>query len=333
MRNSVTKFVLMLVTAMVFLVGICSAENHMTSAEFVLGEDNSFVELYGSIPVYSEDYELYLEDMVLTLADAFNSGRLGTRSAQAAIKGLVPEKVYKDKATNDDKMQAIYDYFCFDKLVNYFTLSFDRQGNPYKCELRVEGVKAYIEECISCGVFTGSLKSFQLDPSIGTFDEFCTKQNVTKEVAVAFFFVIQSYDINWVEGTPSVLLDELVFNQLTLEPKYQKAIGLKEAGEYEQAIKEFKTLKNYKDSAAQIKSCERAIKGIVSVTVKVTADSVYMRDSDGNAIASLPKGASIEITGYDYSCGMFTATYGNKSGYVKGAGFSVSQDELYNYFR
>lgn len=68
------------------------------------------------------------------------------------------------------------------------------------------------------------------------------------------------------------------------------------------------------------------------VTVTITADSVYLRNANGGALALMPKGATLDITGYDYSCNMFTATYGGVSGYVKGAGFNVSQSELYGYF-
>ena len=69
------------------------------------------------------------------------------------------------------------------------------------------------------------------------------------------------------------------------------------------------------------------------ITVTVTGVSVSLRDANGIPIASLAQGAMLDITGYDYSCNLFTATYGDLSGYVKGLGLSVSQDELYSYFK
>lgn len=69
------------------------------------------------------------------------------------------------------------------------------------------------------------------------------------------------------------------------------------------------------------------------VTVKVTADSVYLRNRDGSNIQVLPKGASITIMSYDSSRDMFYVQYGSKTGYVKGAGFSMTRDQLLKTFK
>ena len=69
------------------------------------------------------------------------------------------------------------------------------------------------------------------------------------------------------------------------------------------------------------------------LTVKVVADSVYLRNRTGGAVVLMSKGSSVIIYGYDTSIDMFKARYGDKEGYVKGAGFSMSRNELMGYFR
>jgi TP901 family phage tail tape measure protein len=155
-------------------------------------------------------YTEQTESMVDALANAFNSAKLGTESAQAAIKGLVPESVYKDLDTLDDKMQAIYDYFTKGKISDYFTLEFDDNGGISSVEMTMENVKKFVEDGISMNnVFTGSWKDFDLDPSIKSLDQLADRMGVTKEMAFATLQEMEKYDINWIGGDFTTLLDKL----------------------------------------------------------------------------------------------------------------------------
>ena len=155
-------------------------------------------------------YTEQTESMVDALANAFNSAKLGTESAQAAIKGLVPESVYKDLDTLDDKMQAIYDYFTKGKISDYFTLEFDDNGGISSVEMTMENVKKFVEDGISMNnVFTGSWKDFDLDPSIKSLDQLAARMGVTKEMAFATLQEMEKYDINWLGGDFTTLLDRL----------------------------------------------------------------------------------------------------------------------------
>ena len=66
-----------------------------------------------------------------------------------------------------------------------------------------------------------------------------------------------------------------------------------------------------------------------SIIVKTTVDNVYLRDRNGSVVTSIPRGKEVEVNGYDSTLDMFSATYGGKSGYLKGTGLSISRDELY----
>lgn len=69
------------------------------------------------------------------------------------------------------------------------------------------------------------------------------------------------------------------------------------------------------------------------VTAKVTAQQVSLRKADGSFISTLPVGAEILVIGYDKSADMFMVEYNGTNGYIKGAGLSVSRDELLNTFK
>ena len=69
------------------------------------------------------------------------------------------------------------------------------------------------------------------------------------------------------------------------------------------------------------------------IEVKAKASEVYLRNNKGSSIDRIEKGDTVYITGYDPDCELFTAEYKNQTGYVKGAGFDISKDELLDYFK
>jgi TP901 family phage tail tape measure protein len=157
----------------------------------------------------ANDYESKAEELVGYLVDAFHTGKLGTESAQAAITGLVPESVYEDLDTLDEKMAAVYDYFTTD-LSKYFYVKFNDDGSLESAEMLVDNVKKFVEDGIANNVFTGSWEEWDLDESIVTLDDLAKKMNVTKEVAFAFLQAMETYDISWIGGDASTLMDKLI---------------------------------------------------------------------------------------------------------------------------
>lgn len=182
----------------------------LTKEEYFLGEDNAYSQIYGAVPVYGDDYQKYLEEMVLSLANAFSSAQLGTHEAQVLINGLIPYNVYENKTTVDEKMSAVYTYFTTgESFANYFTLDFDSSGNPNNCEIKLGNVRAFVEYGIKCGVLDGTWEQFELDASITTFETVCEKMNLTPEVVVGYFAILETYDIEWMEGDSQTLIEHL----------------------------------------------------------------------------------------------------------------------------
>lgn len=177
----------------------------------LLGTANAYEEFANAQEIDSNNtYTEQAQDMANALAEAFNSAKLGTESAQAAIKGLVPESVYKDIDILDDKMQAIYDYFNGGTLSKYITIEYnDDDHSIEKVEIAMNNMEKFFEDGKAKGVFTGTWDEFDLDPAIKSLDQLAEKMNVTKEVAFAVMQEMEKYDINWLGGDFTTLLDKL----------------------------------------------------------------------------------------------------------------------------
>ena len=176
----------------------------------LLGAANAYEDFAKAQEIDEEnDYESKAEELVGYLVDAFHTAKLGSESAQAAIKGLVPESVYADLNKLDDKMSAVYKYFTED-LSKYFYVTFNDDGSLESAEMLIDNVKRFVTDGIGNGVFTGSWEEWDLDPAINSLDELAKKMNVTKEVAYAFLQAMETYDISWIGGDASTLLDKLV---------------------------------------------------------------------------------------------------------------------------
>ena len=78
----------------------------------LLGASNAYDKLADAQAADIEtDYGSKAEELVNVLANAFNTGLLGTQAAQVAIAGLIPEDVIDKSKTLDEQMQQIYEYF------------------------------------------------------------------------------------------------------------------------------------------------------------------------------------------------------------------------------
>ena len=185
----------------------------------LLGTTNAYEKFKQAQEADSEtDYISDAEEMVQALGEAFNTAELGTESAQAAIAGLVPESVYEDLDTVDEKMSAIYDYFKKGKITQYFSLEFDDDGSITSAEMKLGNLRKFIEDGLANGVFTGNdWQHFDLSKEFDDLEEgadklqyLADKMNVTKDVAFAFFKALEDHDIEWLNGDYTSMLEDLL---------------------------------------------------------------------------------------------------------------------------
>jgi hypothetical protein len=180
--------------------------------EQLLGAANAYEKFEQAQEIDAQtDYITSAEEMVQALGEAFNTAELGTEAAQTAIAGLVPESVFEDLDTVDEKMAAIYDYFKNGKIAQYFDISFDEDGNIESAEMKLGNLRKFIEDGLSGGVFEGSdWQHFDLSESITSLEDFAEQMGVTKEVAFAFLESLEDHDIEWLNGDYTSLLEKLL---------------------------------------------------------------------------------------------------------------------------
>lgn len=171
------------------------------------------------------DYGSKAEEMVGAIAEAFNTSELGTEAAQAAITGMIPESVFEDCDTLEEKLDAIYKYFTTGTVSKLFTIEFDDEGAIQSIEMTKENLEAFVDEMaktevdlgkgIMGTVFEGSWdEGFELNDSITSLEQFAEACNMTEAAAFAFLTSLEKYDVSWLNGDFSTMMDKLMGDNL-----------------------------------------------------------------------------------------------------------------------
>lgn len=219
----------------------------------------------------AKDYGSKAEEMVNVLGEALNTAELGTEAAQVAIEGLIPEEVFKDADTLDEKMQKIYEYFTGGAVSKLFTIEFDDDGGISSVEMTKENAESFADSLFSTEfvdengnvgtVFQGTWDEFTLNPQIKTLEDFAEACGITEEVAFAFLTELEKYDISWLGGDYSTFLDQFLTGtnagQIQLYTQYladltaEYAKGNITLDEYNKKYKEYTELLNGAKAASK----------------------------------------------------------------------------------
>ena len=183
----------------------------------LLGATNAYDKLAEAQAIdEATDYGSKAEELVNVLAEAFNTAELGTEAAQVAIAGLIPDEIIDKTKTLDEQMQQIYSYFTKGTMSQLFTIEFDDDGGITSVEMTKKNIEAFTESLIgsaeSGAVFQGTWDEFTLNPAITSLEEFADACGLTEEVAFAFLTSLEKYDISWLGGDNTTLLDQLMGN-------------------------------------------------------------------------------------------------------------------------
>jgi hypothetical protein len=181
----------------------------------LLGATNAYEKLAEAQEIDAAiDYGSKAEEMVTVLANAFNTAELGTEAAQVAISGLVPDSVIDKAKSLDEQMKQIYSYFTSGSMSKLFTIEFDGDGGISSVEMTQENIEKFTKSLIGSAeegaVFQGTWDEFSLNPAITSLEEFADACGLTKEIAFAFLTSLEKYDISWLGGDGTTLLDQLM---------------------------------------------------------------------------------------------------------------------------
>lgn len=190
----------------------------------LLGASNAYNQLAAAQEIdAANDYGSKAEELVTVLADAFKTGRLGTEAVQVAIDGLIPDSVFEDADTLDEKMDKIYEYFTGDTISKLFTIEYDDDGAISSMEMTEDNVRSFAESLFNAElpkgmgegtIFSGTWDEFTLNPAITSLEDFAKACGVTEEVAFAFLTELESFDISWLGGDMTTLMDQLMGDDL-----------------------------------------------------------------------------------------------------------------------
>lgn len=217
----------------------------------LLGASNAYDKLAEAQELDSAiDYGSKAEEMVNVLANAFNTSELGTEAAQVAIEGVVPDSAIDKAKALDDQMKDIYKYFTSGPVSKLFTIEFDNDGGISSVEMTKKNIEEFTKSLIGSAeegaVFQGTWDEFNLNPAIDSMREFADAIGATEEIAFAYLTSLEKYDISWLWGDASTLLDQLMGDDLEYriydttqklaELEYQLATGQITAEAYNKTL-------------------------------------------------------------------------------------------------
>lgn len=237
----------------------------------LLGTTNAFTKFKDAQTIdTNNDYISQAESMLLTLGQAFDEENLGTASARAAFEGLVPESVYADLDTFEERMDAIFKYLTEGAVSKYFSMDFDNDGNISKVETTVDDLKQFVADGVANGIFVGDWEHFDFTEDVDSLKDVADAMDVTEEVAYALIQALESTDAGNLFDPSNILLKltsgDIEYQayqntQSLAELNYQLANGAITAEEYNnrllgldgQLSKGLITQQEYDDSLQKLK--------------------------------------------------------------------------------
>ncbi len=191
----------------------------------LLGTTNAYTRFQEAQNTDSENnYSSQAESMVETFANALNTGDLGTASTREAMLALVPEEVYANLDTVEEKLDAVAKYFNEGELSKYFSIDFDDDGGISGVETTTENLQQFVADGIEKGLFTGDWEHFDLSENVTSLEQFAKEMGITEEVAYAMFEALESHDAGNLFD-PSNILEKFVSGNIEYQA-YQNAQAL-----------------------------------------------------------------------------------------------------------
>lgn len=257
----------------------------------------------------ANDYMSKTEDMLTAAIKAYETGDLGTETAQVAIKALTPDVEFEGLDTVDEKAEKAHEYLT-ETLNKYFTIELDDNGAIQSAEMKLGNLRKFIEDAFSNNVFSGEdWQHFEwsdeflsgLEDAPDKLQYFADKMNVTKEVALSAIQEIKNKDAEWLNGDYGSLFDQIVPETLDAklqdttaklaELNVQLANGKVSQEEYETAIKQLNT-----QLVEQQKAASDACQSFIDVNGKIDESQqkleAYQKqlstgtDTNGNQLTS-----------------------------------------------
>ena len=150
------------------------------------------------------DYASTAGEMLQAVIEGFQSAEMGTEAFKSAFIGLIPESVYKDLDTLEEKYTAVAQYISED-LSKYFTIKYDDEGALESVEVTTKNIETFMDEAQSKGLAT--FENGQWTILENDFKKFASEMGITTSALVAFGEQADKLDADWIMGDYSSFFD------------------------------------------------------------------------------------------------------------------------------
>lgn len=155
----------------------------------------------------SEENSEYIDtsvEMLQTVIDGFHSAEMGSETFKAAFKGLIPESVYNDLDTLEERYTTAGEYIK-NTLSKYFTIEYDDDGAVKSVETTTKNIETFIEDAKEEGLMSFSDGIWTVEEN--NFKKFAERMDITKSMLVAIGTQMDNIDGDWIMGDNSSFFD------------------------------------------------------------------------------------------------------------------------------
>ena len=155
----------------------------------------------------SEENSEYIDtsvEMLQTVIDGFHSAEMGSETFKAAFKGLIPESVYNDLDTLEERYTAVGEYIK-NTLSKYFTIEYDDDGAVKSVETTTKNIETFIEDAKEKGLMSFSDGVWTVEEN--NFKKFAERMDITESMLVAIGTQMDNIDGDWIMGDNSSFFD------------------------------------------------------------------------------------------------------------------------------
>lgn len=254
-------------------------------------------------------------EMFKAIIDGFHSAELGSETFKAAMAGLVPESVYKDLDTLEEKYDAIWKYMNED-LNKYFTLEYDDDGLLTSVETTTADVERFIQDAKDKGLMSFADGIWTVNET--DFSKFAESMGITESALYALAVQMDKIDADWIMGDISTFLEsfdmgtesniyktitsladldqQLIDGKITLEEytkkynEYQDALKQESSNALDEVVKYNEASAKVDEYTEKVSEARKELEGLISsgasaVEINQATDRVSKLTSDlGRAI-------------------------------------------------
>lgn len=168
------------------------------------------------------DYLSSAGEMFQAVIEGYQSAEMGSETFKSAFKALIPESVYEDLDTLEEKYDAAAEYIS-GTLSRYFKIEYDDDGAIESVETTTKNIETFIEDAKEKGLMSFSDGVWTVNED--NFSRFADTMGITEEMLVAIGTQMDKVDADWIAGDLTSFFDSFNMGTEANIYKHIKALG------------------------------------------------------------------------------------------------------------